>query len=644
MELHAAALQAGLDEEVVDAAMDGDDPRATLLALLEQQQRPAADEPSEEARLAAALASGSREEREAAYATIEGVVRGAASTPGESNKPQALALAVACARPLVVSVLSASASDVGRDEYIRASVLLREMTKLDMVAVCAEMWRKDDEDSMPFIGLWTSKDTCFAAMLAKGPSGWNADDAILAASNLAGFVPLLSAGISAVLVQAGVGEVEWMGAWMQFCPYIGDNPQSDCLPLGLLLLDLLRSDTQPEAVIAGAGLCLCWIVQFRPPAGKAVYEAGFLEVFKATMQRHNPMERISKHCLVASGIMCAFKDVVEGAQGAGLEVIQPLLDAGALDIAISSLTAYQMLGKPDDAGVIYLTWGVLHSLEILLGSAQARPIVVAKLRSAGVDSLRYMLDHPLVTLGDFGQGSGAQATRVAALVWGRDDDAGGLTFKQVDIDTIVHYLDHRGPAAAFGPMMSTHGHGLLNLCISDQNKLLLLASKGFIPLIVDSLLLDPEHPRRAQPDFDAVSPPVQRDFAEAIAQLAMFAPGREALLQDQTVTEALQQVAVEGLTEEARMHAQSALLAMSDAAAAATHEAAPPQQDDDDQKHVMMSCAYALPNACFPQPRALSCRVWLDGTVCFAAPACCVRACVRLVESCLFLLELHMIL
>eukprot|EP01048_Picozoa_sp_COSAG05_P036581 COSAG05_NODE_16560_length_343_cov_0.844262_1_plen_84_part_01 len=55
-----------------------------------------------------------------------------------------------------------------------------------------------------------------------------------------------------------------------------------------------------------------------------------------------------------------------------------------------------------------------------------------------------------------------------------------------------------------------------------------------------------------------------QDFAEAIAQLAMYPPGREALLRDPTVAEALRQVAATGWTEEARVSAEAALLAMSE--------------------------------------------------------------------------------
>lgn len=76
-----------------------------------------------------------------------------------------------------------------------------------------------------------------------------------------------------------------------------------------------------------------------------------------------------------------------------------------------------------------------------------------------------------------------------------------------------------------------------------------------------------------------------QDFAEAIAQLVMFPPGREALLQDPTVAEALLQVAAEGWTEEARLSAESALLALSDRQPDVDHE-----QRDEGQLHIMMSC------------------------------------------------------
>ena len=156
--------------------------------------------------------------------------------------------------------------------------------------------------------------------------------------------------------------------------------------------------------------------------GKALWEAGFLDVFiKQTLRRYNPMERIGVHNLIPQSAIIALRDVTEGAQNSGIEVITPLLDAGAVDIVISTLTAYQMLDSPEAASVASIQWGALYTLEILLGSStSAVQLIVAKLRSAGVDSFRYLLDHPLVLWRDMGMETSIQATRIAAQIWGRD--------------------------------------------------------------------------------------------------------------------------------------------------------------------------------------------------------------------------------
>ena len=75
-----------------------------------------------------------------------------------------------------------------------------------------------------------------------------------------------------------------------------------------------------------------------------------------------------------------------------------------------------------------------------------------------------------------------------------------------------------------------------------------------------------------------------QDFSEAIAQLAVYGPGRAALLQDPSVSEALQQVAAEGWTAEARAFAESALLAMSD-----RQPEADQAQQSHDHRHIMLS-------------------------------------------------------
>jgi hypothetical protein len=53
-----------------------------------------------------------------------------------------------------------------------------------------------------------------------------------------------------------------------------------------------------------------------------------------------------------------------------------------------------MLANPEAAHGAVVQWFALYFLDVVLRSPHAQP-VVAKLRSAGVDSFRYLLDHPL---------------------------------------------------------------------------------------------------------------------------------------------------------------------------------------------------------------------------------------------------------
>ena len=76
-----------------------------------------------------------------------------------------------------------------------------------------------------------------------------------------------------------------------------------------------------------------------------------------------------------------------------------------------------------------------------------------------------------------------------------------------------------------------------------------------------------------------------QDAAKAIEQLAVYPPGREALLHDPSVTDALQEVADKGWTDEAREHAAGALMALSDQQPAPDAVAFP-------ERHLMMSCAF----------------------------------------------------
>ena len=101
---------------------------------------------------------------------------------------------------------------------------------------------------------------------------------------------------------------------------------------------------------------------------------------------------------------------------------------------------------------------------------------------------------------------------------------------------------------------------VLELTISDARKRLLLANPDYVPYLVDSLLLDPEHPRSEMAEEAKVW--LQSMHTECLAQLALFPPGRTRLLDDSTAVSALETVAESGWSHEAQDSAKKALVAL----------------------------------------------------------------------------------
>jgi hypothetical protein len=171
-------------------------------------------------------------------------------------------------------------------------------------------------------------------------------------------------------------------------------------------------------------------------------------------------------------------------------------------------------------------------------------------------------------------------------VFGRDEGGSEFTFTQQHVDMLLNKWSQVVRAVSFNATSKPTADSIMvvELCISDRTKPLLLANPAFIPYLVDALLLDPAHPRAGmKPELKAWC---QTAHAECLAQIAVFEPdGREALRQDPSVRDALRCVAESGLTEEAQQHAESALLALSDKELVKIEEG---------QKHVMLSCEYAV--------------------------------------------------
>ena len=131
--------------------------------------------------------------------------------------------------------------------------------------------------------------------------------------------------------------------------------------------------------------------------------------------------------------------------------------------------------------------------------------------------------------------------------------------------------------------------GMLNLCISDSAKPMLLGSSECIPHLLDGLLLDPEHPRK---DTDEqIKSAVQRDFAECIQQLSVFGPGGEALKKNPDVVSALDMLVDKAWSEEAKVCARGALKQLCPERPIGLRV-----EVDLDALHIMMSCKQSASN------------------------------------------------
>ena len=338
------------------------------------------------------------------------------------------------------------------------------------------------------------------------------------------------------------------------------------------------------------------------------------------------------------------KDVM-ALHGADPSAKVAFISSGLLDEFLSAVTTFRKAGEPGltDTDHFVLTYAIA-SLTLCVGE----PEVDAKLYDAA-PALEYCLDHSFDVIQELGATSGAYSSELCAKLFGRLEVGSGFSFKQEHVDdlcaaTLVARLraDHerlawssrsdrmctqvgqvvagdtrRGILGHPGPL---GGHDLHSgaLCVrrkraffasvhriaspkdynsrarvwhrSDANKLLLLANPDFLAYLTDGLLLDHRHPR-AESLTDDAKAWLQSTHAESFAQLAVFEPGRDALRQDPSVSEALQEVVDRGLSEQSRELASQALMAMSDAEL---------QADTGGQMHIMLSCKYTSspPVAC----------------------------------------------
>jgi hypothetical protein len=215
MELHALVLAEGIEPEAADGAMDEDDPKAALIALLKTEGSSAPP-----GRILDCLGSDSAAERATGYDLIDALA------------DDDVEVAVAVAVPLD-AVLTRDASDVGPDEWRRAALALARLVSFDCVRVGGE-WLRDSSH----LRVWASEASSLAQVLSKLPSELTpADSALCAADQSALSAAFFVRGLDYPLGAAGMTGMQAYFALYANLPFGDDDWR---IQMSTLALEALR--------------------------------------------------------------------------------------------------------------------------------------------------------------------------------------------------------------------------------------------------------------------------------------------------------------------------------------------------------------------------------------------------------------------
>jgi hypothetical protein len=528
----------------------------------------------------AALLAGDRQQREAAFGEL-GSLAGAAPTA------EAVDVASACVAPLI-SLLCADASRIASAEARRVGVLLGALMLLDPVKVGAEYVRDDR-----FLPVWTTPSSALAFALSQEPAALTRDDVMLMACNLVPMAVVLSRGMTAIATYAGADEPGIVMTWAVNMPFFASSgnvwwTDERNKQLMLRVLDICR---KPEGVtpleLTGVWTLCADCIATRPAVATASIDAGMFDVGMSELHKSSPSEWIT-WCtpagLIAGQAMHALNVAVWATSGL-VNASQLLSESGVGEAILSGLQAYELRGpghtSASNPSFIVLGASIIACLD--LASPEAKD-VLSRVRGMPT-TLQFMLDNPADFLKMVGMTTGATAGPIASSAFGKEEED-GFVFAQETVDDVIAILSDQfsGPLAGWFPICPAHYlTPVHNLCISDANKSLLVKSSRLIQLLLEALFLDPAHARQDTPD----KAPIQQAAAECFLQLAVFKPGRELLMQDPAIAEALQALAGgKAMTKQAQLAATTALVAIE----GVTSHREPELEDDSEQaRHIMVS-------------------------------------------------------
>eukprot|EP01045_Picozoa_sp_COSAG04_P015950 COSAG04_NODE_1298_length_7325_cov_2.902989_5_plen_593_part_00 len=499
--------------------------------------------------LAALLASDAADDRARAYAALEAT--------------DDVALAAASVAPLT-AVFARPVEEIDASELQRGWLALGHLVSLDGVAVGGEYVKEGR-----WLTAWSSEGNALNTALAKPVAELTRADALLCAAEMFAFCPMQSRGMDPLFAVAGISTMDFLGSFVGASPYgpvKGTDERNN--RLSTLIADALREERgqMADGLVAGAFTLLNQLSAARPATALHQIEIGVLGLAVAelrTMPSSDWMSVIRCPSVRAAGAMAVFGSIFNSHPDPGTP--------GLLEVGLEALEAYRLAGVSEDTNIfcVMMVCVILYSGRLSAFSEEN----AAAIRAAA-PSIRFVMDHPQDLMAEIGMSTGMIAGVLAAEVFGRDE-GDTMQLSQTDVDDIIKIMNSHVAGELMGgafPLTTFWCEALRDICVSDLHKNLVLANPDAIPHLLSGLFLDPDHPRglraneilgpQAAPTPVEVQAVWQQNYAEALAQLALFPAGKDALLTDESVTAALEAVVEHGLSQEAKEFARGALIGL----------------------------------------------------------------------------------
>lgn len=514
---------------------------------LTRPRRPA--KPGQADELAALLTSDAAEQRAQAYAVLEAT--------------EDAAVALAAVVPMM-TVLARPVEEVDAAELRRAGLALGRMVCLDCVVVGGECYKMETMKK-----LYSSEDNALNAALRKPVNELSRADALLCAAMQSYHGTSGAKGLDPVLTVAGKTAMEHIGEWTATSPFQGvlATDERNCR-LSTLLVEALREEREQmaEGLVAAAWMFISELSGgIRSVVAQHQIELGCLALAVAELRTIHSSEWVSvcRDTLRAQAAMTALGMILASIPDPGTP--------GLLDVGLDALAAYERadaLGEKNVMVVYFAAVVLLNGRLYWQSDANA-----ARIRGA-TTSIRFLLDNPLFIVENLGWSTGMMAGILAAEVFGRDE-GDTMELRQAHVDDLVKCMTEHmtgGTTGGVQPLIGWWSTCMLNLCVSDYHKTLLLHNQEMVPHLLSGLFLDPDHPRglktreilgpQSVPTPLEVQGIFQQNYAEALAQLALFPAGKDVLLEHESAIAALEQLVESGMSAEAKEFARGALISL----------------------------------------------------------------------------------